>query len=148
MEASAAGPGGLSYYFVWKLLYDTIGPTEHQWRKTKTLEIPEGRFRTGIQFRATDLNNEIKWPGGRYKCQILGWADRPRKGQPANLRTEFEVSVRGFEAGQVNLLLSATDGMWEAWSAAGTATDNAKGVRANIGQVRTGLPAVRASAQT
>jgi len=142
LEMSTAGPH--SYYFVWKLLYDTLGEAEHKWRKTKTLEIPAGSFRTGIQFRATDLDNEIKWPGGSYKCQILGWADRQRDGQPPNLRTDFEVSVSSFTVGQVNQLLTATDATWAAWSAAGTATDNARGARASIGPIRSGLPAARA----
>jgi hypothetical protein len=142
LEMSTAGPH--SYYFVWKLLYDTPVETEHEWRRTKTLEIPEGGFRTGVQFRATDLDNDITWPVGTYKCQVLGWADRQREGQAPNLRTDFEVSVSPFTVGQVNELLTATDATWAAWSAAGQASNNARGARASIGSVRVGLPTARA----
>jgi hypothetical protein len=142
----AAGPEAPSRYLTWEALYDTVGPREHTPREAKSLALPAGNFQTGVQFRAPKLNNEARWPAGSYKCQILGWADRPYDPQAPNLRTDFEAVHQGGGVRDLNELFAATDAMWAAWVATGRATNNARGVDAPIGRVRAGLPAIRASA--
>jgi hypothetical protein len=144
LEAAALGPDNRSDDFHWSLLYDTIGATEHKRRKASALTIPETGCQTGIQFRATSLNDDVRWPAGRYEWRILGWADRFRgSGATSNLRTDFEVFHEGSGVADVNMLLSAPDSLWASWNTRGTASDYARGVRARIGRVRRGLPAPR-----
>ena len=118
LEASAAGPHGRSSYFVWKVLYDTVGKTEHVRRIDRTAKM-------------------VAWPSGDYTFQLWGWADRKREGEPANLRTEFEVSVSDSAAKQVKWLLEADDATWERLQV----SHDAIGIPVFIGNVRAGLPA-------
>ncbi len=144
MQASAAGPQGRRYNFTWYLLFDALGTTEHKRRVDEggRLAIPAGGCVSGVQFRAPALSASIAWPGGSYSFRLLGWSDRERDEQSANLRTEFEVAVSEADAGQIRALLTATDEMWERWNA----SDDAVGVRVRIGAVRAGLAATGAAA--
>lgn len=140
LEASAAGPHGRSYYFVWKVLYDTVGETEHVRRidRTAKIDVAAGSVETGVQLQAPTLSDEVAWPSGDYTFQLWGWADRKREREPANLRTEFEVSVSDSAAKQVKWLLEADDATWERLQV----SHDAIGIPAFIGNVRAGLPAL------
>jgi hypothetical protein len=138
LEASAAGPNGRSYYFVWKLLYDRAeGGTEHVRRidRTARIDVPAGSVTTGVQLQAPSLSDEIAWPSGGYTFQLRGWADRERDREPANLRTEFDVSVTDYAAQQADWLITANDATWQILKA----SDDAIGIPTNIGKVRVGL---------
>ncbi len=139
LEASAAGPHGRSYYFVWKVLYDTVGETEHVRRidRTAKIDVPAGGVETGVQIQAPTLSDEVAWTSGDYTFQLWGWADRKREGEPANLRTEFKVSVSDSAAKQVKWLLEADDATWERLQG----SHDAIGIPVFIGNVRAGLPA-------
>jgi hypothetical protein len=140
LEASATGPNGRSYYFVWKVLYDTVkGGTEHVRRidRTARIDVPAGSVETGVQLRAPTLSDEVAWPSGDYTFQLWGWADRQRDGEPANLRTDFKISLSDSAARQVKWLLEADDGTWERLQA----SDDAIGIPVYIDKVRVGLPA-------
>ncbi len=139
LEASAAGPHDRSYYFVWKLLYDAVnGGAEHVRRidRTARIDVSAGSVETGVQFQAPTLSDEVAWPRGDYTFQLWGWADRKRDGEPANLRTEFEVSVSDYAAEQVKAFFEADDATWERRKA----SDDAIGIPVNLGKIRTGLP--------
>jgi hypothetical protein len=116
LEASATGPNGRSYYFVWKVLYDTVkGGTEHVRRidRTARIDVPAGSVETGVQLQVPTLSDEVAWPSGDYMLQLWGWDDRQRDGEPANLRTDFKISLSDSAAKQVKWLLEADDGTWE-----------------------------------
>ena len=123
-----------------KVLDDTIGETEHVRRidRTAKIDVAAGSVETGVQLQAPTLSDEVAWPSGDYTFQLWGWADRKREGEPANLRTEFEVSVSDSAAKQVKWLLEADDATWERLQV----SHDAIGIPAFIGNVRAGLPAL------
>ena len=103
---------------------------------TARIDVAPGTLETGIQLQAPSLNDEVASPGGQYTFQLWGWTDHKR-GEPANLRTEFEVELSEPAAGQVKWFLETDDATWVGLRA----SDGAVGIQTVIGKVRAGLPA-------
>lgn len=137
LEANVAGPNDLSYDLAWTVPYDTVERTEHvrRFEPTTAIELPPGTSEHGIQLQAPAFSSTFAWPKGDYSFEVSGWTER-RRGDPANLKTQFELSVSANAAAQVKWLMQASDAEWENLKA----SDDAMGVEVDIGTVRAGLP--------
>ncbi len=117
LEAILTGPEGVSFRFVWRLFYSVKrGGSLHtmsSYVHPLVLEPTSSRI-VGIQFVGPDLGMAklYSWPIGRYQVEIVGWVNRTRADQSANVSSKFYIHLSSQEIAQLKACINWDDAAW------------------------------------
>lgn len=136
IEGTATTPGGSTLDLSLRLYFDVHGG-EHVRRTQPDADIvvpAAGARRTGIQLSGSLVSDIVRWPAGQYDFTLLGWVDRDRRRQPANLHATFAAELDRWGEWQVAAHAELSDAEWQQRRY----SDDAVGIPLRLRDVRPG----------